>query len=196
MIRTIASILLLLASSAWAAESAPGKNEHNRPLATAPNDVGRIVLFPDAAEFFGEAIRINPDNACIAWWEKAADYVAWEIESPKAAEYEVWLEWAIADDLAGNAFVCDPVTNLVHRRVLSPERSSFTSSRAADGQVHTLLRDEIEEFVTTGRSLMPEGFENAIPPERMAHPLAFLARSTDERAGNREGSTAGAVHSP
>ena len=104
MIRTIALILILVVSPAWAAETAPRKVEGNRPQATAPNDVGRIVLFPDAAEFFGEAIRINPDNACIAWWEKPADYVAWEIESPKAAEYDVWLEWAIADDLAGNGF--------------------------------------------------------------------------------------------
>jgi hypothetical protein len=42
--------------------------------------------------------------------------------------------------------------------------------------VHTLLRDDIETFATTGRSLMPEGFEKAIPPERMADLLAFLAR--------------------
>jgi putative membrane-bound dehydrogenase-like protein len=109
MHRTLASILVLiaslaLASPASAAEPAIRKVEGNRPRATVPNEIGRIVLFPDAAEFFGEAIRINPDNACIAWWEKPADYVAWEIESPKAVEYEVWLEWAIADDLAGNGF--------------------------------------------------------------------------------------------
>ena len=109
MHRTLTSILVLIASlvlvsPASAAEPAIRKVEGNRPRATAPNDVGRIVLFPDAAGFFGEAIRINPDNACIAWWEKPADYVAWEIESPKAVEYEVWLEWAIADDLAGNGF--------------------------------------------------------------------------------------------
>lgn len=42
-------------------------------------------------------------------------------------------------------------------------------------QVLTLLRDEIDEFATTGRSLMPEGFEKAIPPERMTDLLAFLA---------------------
>lgn len=33
---------------------------------------------------------------------------------------------------AGNAFVCDPVTNLVHRRILVPERSSYRSTRAPD----------------------------------------------------------------
>jgi putative heme-binding domain-containing protein len=48
------------------------------------------------------------------------------------------------------------------------ESGNSITLAAADGQVHTLLRDEIEEFMTTGRSLMPEGFEKAIPPERMA----------------------------
>jgi putative heme-binding domain-containing protein len=57
------------------------------------------------------------------------------------------------------------------------ESGNSITLAAADGQVHTLLRDEIEEFMTTGRSLMPEGFEKAIPPERMADLLAFLTRA-------------------
>jgi putative heme-binding domain-containing protein len=56
------------------------------------------------------------------------------------------------------------------------ESGNSITLAAADGQVHTLLRDEIEEFMATGRSLMPEGFEKAISPERMADLLAFLAR--------------------
>jgi putative heme-binding domain-containing protein len=56
------------------------------------------------------------------------------------------------------------------------ESGNSITLAAADGQVHTLLRDDIETFATTGRSLMPEGFEKAIPPERMADLLAFLAR--------------------
>lgn len=108
MHRSITSLLLLVAASfaspVSAAEPTPRKVEGNRPRPTQPRDDGRIVLVPDAAEFYGEAIRINPDNHCIAWWEKQADYVAWEVESPRGGEYEVWLEWAIADDLAGNGF--------------------------------------------------------------------------------------------
>src|SRR5688572_24426776 len=87
------------------AEPAPRKLTGNRPQRVEPYDDGRVVLFPETAEFFGEEIRINPDNFCIAWWSKPSDYVAWEISVPRPGEYEVWLEWAIADDQAGNTFI-------------------------------------------------------------------------------------------
>src|SRR4029077_17386765 len=74
------------------------------PQLFSPLDDGRVTLFPETAEFYGEEIRINPDNFCVAWWSKQADYVAWQFNLPTAAEYEVWLEWAIADDQAGNSF--------------------------------------------------------------------------------------------
>src|SRR5262249_52360470 len=35
-------------------------------------------------------------------------------------------------EYTGNAFVCEPVNLLVHRRILSPQGSTFTGHRAAD----------------------------------------------------------------
>ncbi len=42
-------------------------------------------------------------------------------------------------DLAGNAFVCEPVHNLVHRQVLTPQGVSFTGRRADDEQQREFL---------------------------------------------------------
>jgi putative membrane-bound dehydrogenase-like protein len=42
-------------------------------------------------------------------------------------------------DLAGNAFVCEPVHNLVHRQVLTPEGVSFTGRRAVEEQQSEFL---------------------------------------------------------
>jgi hypothetical protein len=38
----------------------------------------------------------------------------------------------------------------------------------------TILRREIQELTTTGKSLMPEGLETRVSPGEMADLLAFL----------------------
>jgi hypothetical protein len=40
---------------------------------------------------------------------------------------------------------------------------------------HVILRDELPLFVSSVRSLMPEGFEAALCPVAMADRIAFLA---------------------
>jgi putative heme-binding domain-containing protein len=49
---------------------------------------------------------------------------------------------------------------------------------AADGRSQSILRSELEALVSTGRSLMPDGFEKTIPPAAMNDLLAFIAHAT------------------
>lgn len=51
--------------------------------------------------------------------------------------------------------------------------TSITLRRESLGQ-DTLLRDSIEEMTSTGKSLMPEGFEKQVGKQEMADLLAFL----------------------
>ena len=44
----------------------------------------------------------------------------------------------------------------------------------ADGTVENLARGDIEEIVSTGKSLMPEGLEKTISPEQMADLIRYL----------------------
>lgn len=57
--------------------------------------------------------------------------------------------------------------------IRSETATSVTLRRANEG-LETILRDNIEEIVGSGKSLMPEGVEKKITPQDMADLLAFL----------------------
>jgi putative membrane-bound dehydrogenase-like protein len=59
--------------------------------------------------------------------------------------------------------------------LLSTETATSIVLTSQDGKQHTLLRSEIDEFKSTGKSLMPEGLEKDVSPAQMADLLAFLA---------------------
>jgi putative heme-binding domain-containing protein len=58
--------------------------------------------------------------------------------------------------------------------IASQTATSITLKRENDA-TDTILRSEIEEMTSTGRSLMPEGLEKSISKQEMADLLAFLA---------------------
>jgi putative membrane-bound dehydrogenase-like protein len=58
--------------------------------------------------------------------------------------------------------------------LLLSETSTSITLISADGKKHGLLRTEIDDLVSTGKSAMPEGFEKDIPPQDMADLIAFL----------------------
>ena len=60
-------------------------------------------------------------------------------------------------------------------RACSPKRPPRRSKlRRAEGVEDTLLRSEIDELRSTGKSLMPEGLEQNINLQEMADLIAFL----------------------
>jgi putative heme-binding domain-containing protein len=58
--------------------------------------------------------------------------------------------------------------------IMSAETATSITLRRPNDVVETILRDNIEEVASSGKSLMPEGFEKKIPPQEMADLLAFL----------------------
>jgi putative heme-binding domain-containing protein len=59
--------------------------------------------------------------------------------------------------------------------MLLTEAGNSITLRTLDGTEHVILRNELRLFVSSGRSLMPEGFESAISATAMADLIAFLA---------------------
>lgn len=57
------------------------------------------------------------------------------------------------------------------------EAGNSVTLRGLDGSEHVILRDELRQLVSSGRSLMPEGLEAAVPSQAMADLIAFLAGS-------------------
>lgn len=59
--------------------------------------------------------------------------------------------------------------------MLTSESAASITLAGQDGKQQVLLRADIDELKSTGKSLMPEGLERDIEPEQMADLLAFLA---------------------
>jgi putative heme-binding domain-containing protein len=58
--------------------------------------------------------------------------------------------------------------------VIASETDAGLTVRRAENREDMVLRSEIEELVSSGKSLMPEGLEQKIPPQEMADLIAFL----------------------
>ncbi|WP_435011668.1 PVC-type heme-binding CxxCH protein [Tundrisphaera lichenicola] len=60
--------------------------------------------------------------------------------------------------------------------LLASESKTAVELIDAEGKPHQVLREEIEEFAASKKSLMPEGFEKTVGPEGVADLLAFLTK--------------------
>ncbi len=58
--------------------------------------------------------------------------------------------------------------------IMSAETATSITLRRPNDVGETILRDDIAEIASSGKSLMPEGFEKKIPPQEMADLLTFL----------------------
>jgi putative heme-binding domain-containing protein len=58
--------------------------------------------------------------------------------------------------------------------LIASETPTSLTLRRAEGATETILRREIDEISSTGKSLMPEGVEKKIPVAEMADLIAFL----------------------
>jgi putative heme-binding domain-containing protein len=65
--------------------------------------------------------------------------------------------------------------------VIAAETASSVTLTSGKGQSETILRNNIEEMSTSGKSLMPEGFERTISKPDMADLLSFLTSLISER---------------
>jgi putative heme-binding domain-containing protein len=61
--------------------------------------------------------------------------------------------------------------------LLVAEAANAITLRGVDGAQATIARERIERFQSTGKSLMPEGFEQKLAPQDIADVLAFLTQT-------------------
>ena len=62
----------------------------------------------------------------------------------------------------------------VYNGLIAAESASGVTLRRAEGKEDHILRSQIDELVSTGKSLMPEGLEKDISPDQMADLIAYL----------------------
>ena len=106
--------------------------------------------------------QVGPDIA--AREDKSNEGLLREILDPNRAVDQRFAEYvAVTND------------GLVKNGILAEETNGAITLRAQQGQDTRLLRSELESLASSGKSLMPEGFENQITPAEMSDLLAFLS---------------------
>ncbi len=112
-------------------------------------------------QFAGQGNAIGPDLGSVA--DKSTQGLLISILDPNRAVESRYLN-----------YLAITKTGLTLAGVLLSETSTTLTLADASGKKHELLREDIEELVSTGKSMMPEGLERDIPPTEMADLLAFL----------------------
>jgi putative membrane-bound dehydrogenase-like protein len=68
---------------------------------------GTLALLATNGAIYGGDICFEEPFRNVGYWHGANDHVVWSIQPDQAGEYDVYLDWACADDSAGNAYVLE-----------------------------------------------------------------------------------------
>src|SRR3712207_5629439 len=109
----------------------------------------------------GEGFAVGPDLTTSATRDPAA--LLTHILDPNQYVLPNYVQYYVVDR-SGRTF-----TGLI-----AAETATSVTLRREGGAEDTLLRGHIEEMTSTGKSLMPEGFEKHVGKREMADLLAFL----------------------
>lgn len=74
----------------------------------------------------------------------------------------------------GRSFTLVTKSGVVHSGLIAGESATSVTLKKPGGLLESVLRTEIEELRFTGKSLMPEGFEQLLLPGDLANLIAFL----------------------
>jgi putative membrane-bound dehydrogenase-like protein len=108
--------------------------------------------------------EVGPDLSGLG--DKPTDYLLTAILDPNRAVETRYI-----------AYVADTKAGLRLTGVIASESGNRVTLIGADGKAQTLLRSDLESLSSTGKSLMPEGLEQDLPPQGMADVLAHIKSS-------------------
>ncbi len=109
----------------------------------------------------GQGHRVGPDLSGIAG--RAPDALLVDVLDPNREVSPDYIALSLAT-----------TRGQVVSGLLAEETATTLKLRRADGIEEIILRSEIDELRSTGRSLMPEGLEQSISLQEMADLIAFL----------------------
>lgn len=67
-----------------------------------------------------------------------------------------------------------------HNGILAEETATTVTLVAAEAKKTTLLRNQLEELVSTSKSMMPEGLEKDLTPQDLADVMAFVVNNSTQ----------------
>ena len=72
------------------------------------------------------------------------------------------------------SYLATTKNGLTFTGILSNETGASVTLIGTDGKPQTILRKDLEELTSTGKSLMPEGLEKEVQPQDLADLIAFI----------------------
>jgi putative membrane-bound dehydrogenase-like protein len=72
------------------------------------------------------------------------------------------------------SYLATTKNGLTFTGILSSETGASITLIGTEGKPQTILRKDLEELASTGKSLMPEGLEKELPPQDLADLIAFI----------------------
>jgi putative membrane-bound dehydrogenase-like protein len=115
-------------------------------------------------EVAGIGHQVGPNLASMV--SRGTESVLFNVLAPNAEVVPRFMEYVVA---TGDGQVISGV--------IAGETSTAVSIRGPENKTTTVLRVDIEDMHSTGKSLMPEGFEKIIDKKAMANLMAFLQQS-------------------
>jgi putative heme-binding domain-containing protein len=111
--------------------------------------------------FQNEGATLGPDLGSVA--EKPIDYLLNAILDPNQAVEARYIGYTAVEK-----------DDSEFSGVITSETANSVTLTAANELKKTILRSELKDLKSTGKSLMPEGLETGLPPQALADILAYL----------------------
>ncbi len=90
----------------------------NSPELIKEDAAGQILLTAQKGKASGPAIKYMPEWLAFGWFG-GEDKVEWELETVKGGDFEVFLEWSVADEDAGKDFIVEVKEEVITGKVKS-----------------------------------------------------------------------------
>jgi putative membrane-bound dehydrogenase-like protein len=89
----------------------------NTPAVVRPT-AGSLRLLATNCSIYGGEICFEQPFRNIGYWHGVNDHLTWMVQTERESEYDVYLDWACADDSAGNAYVLEGGRSPLRGRVV------------------------------------------------------------------------------
>jgi putative membrane-bound dehydrogenase-like protein len=99
-----------------AREGVPKKLIGNAPVEVTVSD-NALTLPATKCFIYGNDLTLEHQFQNIGYWHGEHDHIAWKVRLDEAAEFDVYLDYACADDSAGNRFVLDGVDPVIRGKI-------------------------------------------------------------------------------
>jgi len=151
------------------------KDYHDEALAGGDATQGKAVFEKNCStchEVGGIGHAVGPNLAAMV--NRGAEAVLYNVIAPNAEVDPRFLEYVVLTN-----------DGQVMSGVIAGETSTAVTLRGPEDKTTTILRVDVDDIHTTGKSLMPEGFEKTIDKKAMANLITFLQQSAGSQGAKK-----------